>query len=189
MPKDTYQLACNAIRHCILYSATQKVFGYGKTDTLPLKPHVVFTDQTPVAGDLVRIEFARATKWDLSWFESKVGYAFNLRSIEDRALSDWSNIELSVFDREMVEKHPEWRWCDAQFKIWQWMIKAYTSYAIRPMMPVYDGDRVQLRTRAVFSQDVICDGLFFENWRKLKYRDVIAFRDGKINGDGTKVES
>lgn len=188
MPKDTYKRACEGIRHYVLYSGTQIRFGVGTSDRLDYKNAPLFSDAKPVKGDLVRIQFTRPTKWDLSWFDSVIHDGFKLESIEDRDSCNWTNIDVVVFDRDAVEKNPQWRWSDGQFKIWDWIVKAYSSKSgLCPVRPVFDGDRVQLGTRRMFSSEIITDGLFFEDWRKLKYRDVVAFRDGKIKGDGSKV--
>jgi hypothetical protein len=38
-----------------------------------------------------------------------------LESVETGALCKWSNIDLSICDRDLVANHPEWRWHDSQF--------------------------------------------------------------------------
>lgn len=138
-------------------------------------------------GSLCRITAASASKWYLSWLVevevNKGGFhRYLLESIEDGALCWWSNIGLDYFSPKSVRS--SWRWTDKQFELNdRWMrtcFKKRNAYITKPMQLIFDGDKVTLKTRQAFGIGDFSAEKTFDNWRKVRVKDMLEFWDQAI---------
>lgn len=171
---DTYEQSRLAILSTIVQRCTSKSYG-GK-----LYPAYAgfINEQNPVAGDLVRIESCGPSKWYLSWYVTTTGpSSYVLESIEDHSTCRWSNVGLSVFDRNEIQ--PQWRWTDKQWAFWKrWQVpdRSDRPYFVLPCMPEFEGDSVTLKTRGRFGLDHrAIKSKTFDNWRKVTKKDMQEF--------------
>ena len=157
---------------------------YGKD-----KPPFTGYTHSVKAGDLVVLTMTRAAnKWYLSWVVEveKVKNGFDrylLESIEDGALGWWHNVSFFVFqDREIPQS---WRWTDRQYKLRaQWFRachKTRDAFITLPCEPVFTDDGgVIFSTRTRFSWDENNKEIKFQNWKKVKVRELLAFYDSVV---------
>jgi len=143
-------------------------------------------ESNPVVGSLCVPKSAPASKWYLSWLvEYKPGDwpVYALESIEDGEVCNWSNIGLIAYNAAQVASHPEWRWTDEQFAFKdRWNRACYKkrdAYIYLPTFPVFDkeGDGVTLGVRVRFGLDERIPTRHFDNWRKVRIADMLAFYD------------
>ena len=114
----------------------------------------------PIKGDIVALSSARPTEWHLSWYiENKGGDRHLLKSIETGKLCTWTNVGFNVMNRQIVDKHPEWRWTDRQFKFQdRWTRACYKkrdAYMVLPTLGDFkDNHSVVLGVRIIFGFDL-----------------------------------
>jgi hypothetical protein len=177
---ETYERGRIQILSRIIQTSTVKLYG---SDPRALSDGPIlkgFIDAKPEPGDLVRIEYARPTKWYLSWFVEHIGSEdYLLESIEDRAQCKWSNCCLSVYDRKIVQDNPQFKYSDRQFAFWDRWQKPdgrKEPYAVMPVMPHFEGQRVRLATRSRFNRDArALQEMWFENWEKVTKNQMREF--------------
>lgn len=124
-------------------------------------------------GDLVSLSSAPVSKWYLSWLieieVSKYDTRYLLQSIEDGELCWWGNVGLSFYDRKKLAESPRWLWDDKQFQFsdrWFKVCKKHDPYFVRPMLPMFNGDEVELSTRVRWEQGTFWEHAKFSNWKK-----------------------
>jgi len=136
----------------------------------------------PPIGGLVKLSTAPYTKYYLGWLlEKKENGEYLIESIEDGGLCSWSNVGLYYLNPEMVEKHPEWRWNDKQFKIKdQWLNACYKTrdcHVLRPVLPTFDEDgSLTLSLRKIFKDEIVAKKKF-DNYKKVQVREMLQFYD------------
>lgn len=134
----------------------------------------------PQEGDLVSLHSCPDSKWYLSWV---VEYNHNggnpsylLESIEDGDLCLWSNVGITIYDREKASQRPSWRWTDAQFSFkdkWHKVFKKHDAYIILPRKIVFNNDgSVDLDVRVRFNLNDFSNPKTFPDWKKLKLKDL-----------------
>lgn len=148
-------------------------------------------DCKPRPGDLIRPESViQPNKWYIAWFHEMLDENWNrclLESIEDGEICEWSNIGIGVFDREMTAKHPEWRWNDAQWDLWdRWKAPDLEDepYMVLPCRPEFEGDAVTLATRSRFNMTPkVHLRRKFGDWKKVTAEDICQlYRDAVAAG-------
>ncbi len=174
--QDTYERARLTIYHRLFSCAIGKRYGDGH--------YVAFeglTTEEPKPGDLVRIESAPVSKWTISWFVDWIDKSWNaclLKSVEDHQIGRWTNIGISVYNRDVIAGAPEFQWNDAQFKLWDWWRspgKKGEVFLVIPELPAFEGDSVRLQCRIRHGWGEPTTPRTFDNWRKLKKKDLYAF--------------
>lgn len=149
-----------------------------------------FTDAAQ-PGSLVALQAAPATKWYLSWLIERSwpeGWAceqYLLESIEDGERANWSNVSLLEYDRGQVNRHPEWRWTDAQHAFndrWRRVCsKERDAYIVLPVQAIFGGDgSVTLGTRTRHSFDECRPTRIFPNWRRVTKKMMLEFYDSAV---------
>jgi hypothetical protein len=179
MPRkpDTYERSRLAIYHSIFSRCIGKQYG----EDTQFVSFAGLSNAEPKPGDLVRIESAPPSKWSISWFVEMIDKGWNtclLKSVEDHSVCRWSNIGISVFRSDITKDHPEFLWTDRQFGLWDWwksIRKKHDSFSVIPMMPTFEDDSVHLQCRIRFGLGEPTTPRRFENWRKLKKKDLYAF--------------
>ena len=139
----------------------------------------------PIVGDLVSLCAAPYSKWYLSWvLEVKTESEWTkylLESIEDGTTSWWSNVGVNVYKKEHVGH--SWRWTDRQFDFmdkWFRVGKKNDAYMVLCVPPIFDGDKVTLKTRIRLNLNESYDGnpRTFDNWKKLKSSEMdVHYKD------------
>lgn len=152
------------------------------------KPPFKAYEHNVKSGDLVALTSCSFNKWYLSWVieveEQQSGFTkYLLESIEDGSLCWWTNVSFHLFqDREIPQK---WRWTDGQYKFQdRWFRVCYKkrdAYITLPLEPVFTDDGgVVLKTRTRFSLDENNKEIKFDNWKKVKVKDMLEFYDSVI---------
>jgi len=126
-------------------------------------------------GDLVSLGAAPISEWCISWLREinhdTVDPTYVLESIETGRLCNWTNVDISYLDRDVVEEHPEWQWSDRQFKFnerWHRECKGNGAHMVLPMSAIFgDEFEVTLSTRTRFNIDSIKPTKKFDDWRKV----------------------
>lgn len=123
----------------------------------------------PVVGDLVSLSCAPPSKYYLSWlrdFDLKNDWPrYLLESIEDGELSWWSNVNISIYSRE-IACNPSWQWDDEQFAFnnrWLQVCRDNNAYDILGCEPVFNNKTVLLTTRIRWTQNK--SARLFPNWK------------------------
>lgn len=152
--------------------------------------YTCFSDNMhPAVGSLVAIQSSPVSKFYLSWVEAvedRDGWThYLLESIEDGTLGWWSNVGILAYDSEVVGKHPEWRWTDAQFKFAdKWKHACYKerdAYITLPTGPTFHGDgSVTIGTRTRHGFDDHAPQKTFPNWRKVTTGMLLRFYDAAV---------
>jgi len=151
------------------------------------KDHFFEYNDTPKIGDLITLKSAPISEFYLSWYlgkERPKGWCEDrhlLESIETGELSYWHNISFAVFNREIVDKHPEWHWSDKQWQFKdKWFRTCYKKrdvYINRPEFPKFKDDgSVKLTLRKIFNHGNPTYKKF-DNWKKVLVRDMLEFYD------------
>jgi len=139
--------------------------------------HDIFGEQVQV-GDLISLSFAPINKWYVSWIKDikkESDGTYLLESIEDQELRWWSNVSISVFNREIVKERSSWRWDDKQFEFydrWLKVGKRNGAYMLRPGLPIFTGKDVILNVRVAFSLTAFSNPKTFSNWKKLPMKEM-----------------
>jgi len=171
MKQDTYRRAFN---HIVAYIVSHSAVRFDSISEFPAK--TMFLRREPVPGELLRIEAAMPSDWNLSWHVRSYGNGeYLLKSAMTGETCKWSNIGVSVFDPSLVSEM--WKWADKQFEFFERFGKVCEKVQLRPRLPVFDGTRVKLETRISFSNEPITDGVWFDNWKTLRVKDLTAFVD------------
>lgn len=113
------------------------------------------------------------------------GNEYLLESIEDGALCWWGNVSVNPYNQETVNKFPQWRWTDEQFAFserWQRACKRRDAYMVLPMLPVFHDDGsvtlgCRLRYEGLPGREWRPQPKKFDNWKKLKVKDMLAYYD------------
>lgn len=137
----------------------------------------ILSGKKAVAGDLVLMQSAPASKWRLSWLVERVGGDLYLcASVIDRELCNWSNVRVAYLHRPTLKQHPEWRWDDDQFAFddrWMKACKRHDPYIYRPLSADFGDDGVAtIGVRCRFSRDAAYTTVQVPNWRKITQRDM-----------------
>ena len=134
-----------------------------------------FQYKTPEVGDLVILgAVIDPGEWYLSWVTEVVSEnEAVLESIETGVRCRWYNISFSVF------KEPQewWRWDDNQFRFYDWCVRASKGFMFSAWCS-FDGDKVTIKTRGRYGLEKYTRELAFEDYKKLKYRDVKKLMNG-----------
>lgn len=147
----------------------------------------------PNNGDLIVLKSAPVSKWYMSWYIrcNKNDNIFSddhlLQSIEDGELCNWRNVSFIRINPEIVNKHPEWRWTDTQWKFKErWFSTCYKkrdAYITLPKYPVFEeSGSVWLGTRKRWGNGSETRKKF-TNWKKVRIKDMLDFYDQSIGGD------
>lgn len=149
--------------------ATQTTFGgqYGCYGS-------AFLGGEPVlVGDLVRLQSGPFTKYFLSWVvEIKPNGEYLLESILDGSLCNWSNIQLSPFDRSKIQDH--WRWDDKQFKLYDKLLKVLRGYYVYRYAGIdFSGKQATLNIRIMF-KDGVAGTIILPDWKKATLKQIRA---------------
>lgn len=132
-------------------------------------------------GDLVSLNCAPPSKWYVSWvreIECKYrGYErYLLESVEDGELCWWTNVGISVYSREIVKQHPEWKWNNKQFAFndrWNKVFSRNDAFWVLPTWPYFDnGNLVTLNVRIRYGLDGFENPKTFSNWKKLTMKEM-----------------
>ena len=147
-------------------------------------------DDLPMPGDLVALSSAPTSEWHLSWYvgmEPGRNYYSNkhlLESVETGEICNWCNVGFMVLCRDVVKRHPEWRWTDAQWAFrdrWFRVCKQRRdAYMTLPVQPVFDKfGSVTLGTRKRYGLGSTYTKKF-PNWRKVRIKDMLEFYDQTV---------
>ena len=127
---------------------------------------------TPVVGDLVALTSAAiGTAFYLAWVEAVAedGRTHTLRSVDDGAVCDWSNVGFMVFDRAVLAEKPHWRWSDEQYAFNdRWMEAFHGAFLYethRRRIVRFDGDGCTITTERAGSGEGFERS--FPSWRDL----------------------
>lgn len=197
MTPDTKQKARIEILSYVLSTCITRRYGIGRENLSPGYRGFTstgFSDDRAVAGDLVILQSAPASKWAIGWLlsvdESNPGWPrYLIESLDDGAQAWWDNVGVDYLDREIVSNSPQWRWTDRQWAFrdrWTRLCyKAKNAHIVRPMQPEFGrGYEVTLGTRTSYGFDDIRPSRTFPDWRKVTkammaqcYDDCVAERD------------
>lgn len=147
-------------------------------------------NRTPSVGSLVAMQSMRDPQWYLAWVlgvtnaEGSWGATYRLESVETGEIADWSNVGIYEYDRRQTDNHPEWRWSDEQwsFKA-RWDRLCYqerSAYIVLPLMPSFDGERVELGTRIRFGMGDPPPARWFDKWSDLTDDEILSFYDESV---------
>lgn len=187
------------ILHYVLSFCVTKIFGSEEAIKKHPQTHggisgfVKVSDNTPVqVGDLVLLEAAPATKWQIGWLaetrSTPEGWTeYLIESLEDGSLCWWSDVGLCFLKRDAVQA--QWRWDDRQwaFKDRWFRVcdKAWGASDDRPLLPDFgDGFAVTIGTRTSNRFDDIGPTRTFPDYRKVTkammaqcYAECVAERE------------
>lgn len=130
----------------------------------------------PQVGDLVIVQYAPATKWNLGWLREMSnapgGIVYTVESLEDQSLCNWSNVGIAIMPHEHIRTR--YRWSDRQFEFQKRLAKVaakVNDYSIRLQDTAFDGDDAVIiaHERWGFAAGEIPHPFFrrVKNWRKL----------------------
>lgn len=148
----------------------------------------------PKIGDLVSLQSAPDSKWYLSWvveieFREGGWNRWLLESIEDNTLCWWENVGFSIYKKEELDLHPEWRWTDKQFELrdrWHRVFAKQDAYLTRPGKFEFTEDgglTVGVRERHDFGEDQFFYAKTFPDWKKVTIGQLTEFY---IEGDSAR---
>jgi hypothetical protein len=150
--------------------------------------------QKPKVGDLVALQSAPDSKWYVSWvveidFRDNGWNRWLLESIEDGHLCWWENVGFTIYKREELAKHPEWRWTDKQFELrdrWHRVFAKQDAYLTRPGIFAFNEDgsiTLGVRERHNFGEDNFSHTKTFPEWKKVT---IAHLTDFYIEGDAVR---
>ncbi len=137
-------------------------------------------------GSLVRLSTAPITKYYLGWLLEKKNGTYLIESIEDGSLCNWSNVGVYFLNPKMVELHPEWKWNDKQFEIYdKWFRACYkirNCHNLRPIAPVFSlkDNSFTISLRVIFKDKVVASKTF-DNYKKVLVKDMLEFYDNAVS--------
>lgn len=133
--------------------------------------------QDPISGDLIALTMCNSSEWYLSWYINNDGDNHILKSIETGKIARWSNVGLQVFDRETLEKFPNWKWTDKQHEFndkWFKAFKRSDKFDFKPMLAHFEDKKVTLKIRQSFSNEIEVQKTF-DNWKILKINTMVKW--------------
>lgn len=150
-------------------------------------------NKLPSVGSLVAMQSMRSPRWYLAWVlgvsagVNEFCTVYTLESVETGEVGDWSNVGMLEYDPRQTREHPEWRWTDDQWKFkksWDRLCyKERDAYIVLPLMPVFDGDRVELGTRIRHGWGAPPPSKWFDKWADVTDADMLAFYDESVAAD------
>jgi len=129
-----------------------KQYGRNTPSTKGFVPSDFLDDDHPVqVGDLVILESAAPSKWNIGWLReieegSRYSRRYLIESLDDGSLCWWSNVGLSFMPRGDIRER--YHWTDRQFafqKRWHKTAGKHGKTGMRVMDCQFNGDEVTLR--------------------------------------------
>ena len=130
----------------------------------------------PVAGDVVMLQSAPMSDWDLSIFRDDCGRGdYLLESLKTGAVCRWSNVGIKVLSRKWVESHAQIRWTDEQFRFQRLFDaeRVRADYYIHlPYLFPFDAESAVIGSRTRFGLDELRTQSEPFDWRKMSRGDL-----------------
>lgn len=148
----------------------------------------------PQIGDLVSLQSAPDSKWYVSWvveidYRNGGWNRWLLESIDDASLCWWENVGFSIYKRDEIASHPEWRWTDKQFELrdrWHRVFAKQDAYLTCPAQFVFNADgslTISVRERHNFGGDNFSHAKTFPDWKKVTLAQLTEFY---VEGDAAR---
>lgn len=95
-------------------------------------------------GDLILLKSCHSKDFRLSWYHGSArlpggGPKYDLESASTSARMWWENVSVNRFNRESLSHHPEWRYTEHHWRLWDNLrlaLKALMRYDVVPFMPL-----------------------------------------------------
>jgi hypothetical protein len=177
------------ILNYIVNFSTQKTYPSGGTSCVSTEWafHGSYSGvQQPPVGSLCMLSAAPFTKYYLSWLrevkldDNRFGCQYLLESIEDGSLCWWQNVAIFHMPKETCDSNPRWQWDDTQWEFedrWMRACKRRDAYITLPCTPIFNGKQVTLKTRERYGLGDYQAERTFDNWKKVKVKDMLEFYD------------
>lgn len=135
-------------------------------------------------GDLILLSGTQQKTWSLCWLHristDQPENRYLCESIETGEACWWSNVGIEYLDRDVVSRHPQWKWTDRQFAFserWRDVCgETANPRELKPLAPVFgSGHAVSLALQSAEGWREEKQEREFPDYRKVTKTDMRAF--------------
>ena len=168
------------LQNCLAHRlGGERPAGYG-----PAFNPIGFLGKMAQPGDLIVLSATRKKEWSLCWLHriasDEPENRYLCESVETGEMSWWSNVGIEYLDRDVVERHPQWRWTDQQYAFndrWQGVCGDPAEWGgLKPLAPAFAADHsVTLALKAADGWREEKQERRFDDYRKVSRTDMRTF--------------
>lgn len=168
------------LQNCLAHHlGEERPVGYG-----PAFNPIGFLGRMAQPGDLLLLSGTQKKGWSLCWLHriatNQPENRYLCESIETGEISWWSNVGIEYLDRNVVERHPQWKWTDKQFAFsdrWQAVCSEPADWhGLKPLVPKFgSGHEVTLVMQSAEGWREERTVREFPDYRKVTKTEMRAF--------------